>query len=58
MIQLQLNDEEQATLAEVLRRYLSDLSCEIADTDRKDFRDQLKARRELLQKIHSALAED
>jgi hypothetical protein len=58
MIQLELNDEEQVILAEVLKTHLSNLSFEIADTDTKSFRDQLKARRDVLEKIRSALAGD
>lgn len=55
MIHLDLNEQEQALLVEVLHSFLSDLSHEIADTDRQDFREQLKAKRLVLQKIKTAL---
>ncbi|NIQ11782.1 MAG: hypothetical protein GWO08_18265, partial [Gammaproteobacteria bacterium] len=55
MIHLDLDDEERAILGEVLKSYLSDLSYEIADTDMQDFREMLKAKRAVLQKIQNAL---
>ena len=51
MIQLDLNDQEREVLIEVLESYLSDLRMEIADTDRMDFRDMLKARKQVLLKV-------
>jgi len=36
-------------------RVLSDLSVEIAGTDRKDYRDEIKAERALLQEIQEQL---
>jgi len=53
---LELSSEEAYVLRETLEAYLSDLRMEIADTDRMDFRDQLKHRRELLERVLSALA--
>ena len=38
-----------------LLNYLSDLSYEIADTDSLDFRNELKAKRAVLEKIQQAL---
>jgi hypothetical protein len=55
MIHLDLDEQEQQILDETLKSYLSDLSCEIADTDNKDYRENLKARRVVLQKIMDAL---
>jgi hypothetical protein len=55
MIHLDLNDEEKAILSEALQNYLSNLSYEIADTDLQDFRDKLKAKRAVLEKIHESL---
>ena len=40
---------------ETLESYLSDLSYEIADTDQFDFREQLKAKRAVLNKILNAV---
>ncbi len=55
MIQLDLSDSERRTLLEMLESVLSDLRMEIADTDRKDFRDMLKARKAVLRKLMEAL---
>lgn len=55
MIHLDLDEQERQILDETLQSYLSDLSYEIADTDKQDFRDQLKARRAVLVKIKEAL---
>ena len=57
MIHLDLDTLEQRTLMETLESYLSDLSSEIADTDRFEFREELKARRNVLNKILSAVKE-
>ena len=51
VISLQLSESEGSVLAEVLDSYLSDLRMEIADTDRKDFRDGLKQRKQVLMKV-------
>ena len=55
MIHLDLDEQERKILDETLQSYLSDLSYEIADTDTRDYRDQLKARRAVLEKIKQAL---
>lgn len=55
MIQLDLTPDEQTILAEALASYLSGLSTEIAHTDRVDFRDDLKNRQRVIQKIVSTL---
>lgn len=55
MIHLDLDDQERKILDETLQRYLSDLSYEIADTDDKDFRETLKARRSVLEKIQDTI---
>ena len=57
MIQLDLNKEEQATLKDVLENYLSDLRQEISATDLHDFKEMLKARKEVVTKVLNALAE-
>jgi hypothetical protein len=56
MIQLELDEQEREVLSSVLQNYLSNLSYEIADTDNMDFRNELKARRTVLEKINQALA--
>jgi hypothetical protein len=53
---LELSSEEAYVLRETLETYLSDLRMEIADTDRMDFRDQLKHRRALIERVVDALA--
>jgi hypothetical protein len=55
MIHLDLDDQEKEILDETLKSYLSDLNYEIADTDAQEYRDQLKARRAVLEKIKTAL---
>lgn len=57
MIQLELTAAEQQILVGVLESYLSDLRMEIADTDRKDFREMLKARKQVVMKVLEALQE-
>ena len=56
MHRLDLTSEEAYVLREVLQSYLSDLRMEMADTDRRDFRDQLRHRKEILEKVAEALA--
>ena len=55
MIHLDLDTKEQKTLVETLQSYLADLSTEIADTDRLEFREALKAKRDVLNKILNAV---
>ena len=55
MINLELNDQESLILVETLRSFLSDLSYEISNTDLQDYREQLKARRVVLEKIKNEL---
>jgi len=55
MTQITLTDEELDALVTVLQSTLADLSYEIADTDRVDFRNQLKLRRGVLQEIKNKL---
>ncbi len=51
MITLHLTAAEAEKLAGILSSYLSDLRMEIADTDRMAFRDMLKERKALLQRL-------
>ena len=57
MMQLSLTKDETTMLTEILESYRSDLRMEIADTDSMDFREQLKQREALLNKILSQLQE-
>ena len=56
MVELDLNEDEQATLQGILESYLSDLRMEIADTDLLAFRDILKVRKAVLTKVIDVLA--
>lgn len=55
MIRLDLNKEEEDILLKVLESYLSDLTMEISDTDRLDYREILKERRRTISKVVEAL---
>ena len=55
MPHLNLDDEERETLREALESYLSDLHTEISHTDNRDYRSNLKRRREVLKKVVEAL---
>lgn len=57
MIDLDLTNEEREILREVLSSCLSDLRMEIADTDRQDFRDMLKARKAVIAKVLDVLTQ-
>ena len=56
MMNLSLNDREQQVLNETLLTSLSRLTDEIAHTDLAEYRDELKARREILRKIKEQLS--
>ena len=49
MAQIELRQVEIHLLREILQRYLAELSMEIAHSDRKDFREFLKKRREFME---------
>ncbi len=51
MITIDLTEDEAKVLHIVIASYLSDLRMEIADTDRKDFREMLKNRKQVLIKV-------
>ncbi|MCK6619631.1 MAG: hypothetical protein HUU32_00585 [Calditrichaceae bacterium] len=55
MIHLTLGEEEAQILQEVLESCISDLSMEIADTDRMEFREILKTRKRTLLKVLEVL---
>jgi hypothetical protein len=55
MLNLELSAAEQAVLREVLETAVSELGTEISATDAKEYRDDLKARREMLQRVIAAL---
>jgi hypothetical protein len=51
MVQITLTLEEAATLQEVLASYVSELRMEIANTDSMDFREKLKQKKEVLNRV-------
>ncbi len=55
MINLDLTKEENDILSTVLESYLSDLRMEIADTDSMDFRESLKKKKDVLNKVLETL---
>ncbi|MCU0333092.1 MAG: hypothetical protein MUE91_12445 [Ignavibacteriaceae bacterium] len=50
-IELNLSEDDLQRLVDVLERYVSDLSMEIADTDTMDYRDKLKSQRISIYKV-------
>jgi len=54
-MRVDLSIEEKRILHGILESTLSDLRMEIADTDSQDFRDMLKKRKAVLQKLLEAL---
>jgi hypothetical protein len=58
MIHLDLNEQEKQILVETLNNFLSNLSYEIADTDLQDYREELKSRRAVLEKIKEAIEQE
>lgn len=55
MFELKLNEDEAEVLLSTLETELSDLSYEISNTDEKDFREQIKTRRQILETIRDNL---
>jgi acetolactate synthase small subunit len=50
-MELDLNQKEKALLRDILKNYMSDFRMEIADTSTPDYRSQLKAQEEILNRI-------
>jgi hypothetical protein len=55
MTRLELTNQEATLLAQALETYLSDLRMEIADTDRHEFREELKRQEEALRSLMERL---
>jgi hypothetical protein len=55
MTRLELTSQEATLLAQALETYLSDLRMEIADTDRHEFREELKRQEETLRSLMERL---
>ena len=56
MLQITLSDEEKSTLRDLLQCCLAELRVEIHHTDGMDYKDMLKNRREVLNKILNELS--
>lgn len=56
MVSINITEDEAKVLHTVIDSYLSDLRMEIADTDRKDFREMLKHRKQVLIKVLGELS--
>ena len=54
-IDITINKDDAKILAEVLESDISELSGEISDTDRFEFRENLKSKRTVLQRILSEI---
>ena len=54
-MEITLDRDERQILRTILENELSDLRMEMADTDRKEFRDLLSRRKAVLQKVVDAL---
>ena len=55
MIQLMITEEERELLMDILENDISDLRMEIADTDRRGYREMLKNREILMKNIQQKL---
>jgi hypothetical protein len=51
MVTIELTSEEQKTLREFLKRYHYDLQVEIANTDDREFRSDLKKKEEVMKSL-------
>ncbi len=56
MLQITLSEEEKLTLRDLLQCCLAELRIEIHHTDDMDFKDMLKNRRKVLEKILAELS--
>ncbi|NMB67489.1 MAG: hypothetical protein GYA20_01855 [Chloroflexi bacterium] len=55
MVTLDLSDEERQTLLYLLESCITDLKAEIRETDRAEYKDMLKHRKDVLHKLWLAL---
>ncbi len=58
MFQIELTQTEMDLLREILKKYLAELSLEIAFSDRKDFREFLKKRKEFMESFLQRLGKE
>jgi hypothetical protein len=55
MVTVELGDEERQTLVEMLEQVRGEIGFEISDTDRLEYRNELKRRRAILDRLIEAL---
>jgi hypothetical protein len=58
MIRIELSASDASMLREIAESYLSDLRMEIAGTEAKDFREDLKTREDFLKRLIPMLAQE
>ena len=56
-IELNLSEDEQNIIKDILENTISDLSMEITNTDKMEYREKLKVKRNVLQKLLKTLTE-
>jgi hypothetical protein len=56
-IELNLSEDEQNIIKDILENNISDLSMEITDTDKMEYREKLKIKRNVLKKLLNSLKE-
>ena len=56
-IELNLSENEQNIIQNMLENNISDLSMEITNTDKMEYREKLKVKRNVLQKLLKTLTE-
>jgi hypothetical protein len=56
MVKLELTEQQAKTLSEILDTFLSDLRMEIADTERKAWRDKMKEEEDFIKDLIKRLA--
>jgi hypothetical protein len=56
-IELNLSEDEQNIIEDILENNISDLSMEITNTDKMEYREKLKVKRNVLQKLLKSLKE-
>jgi hypothetical protein len=57
MITVDITQEEEKILCDMLEGCIEDLRTEILDTDRNEYKDMLKKRKLILQKIFASLSQ-
>jgi hypothetical protein len=56
MVKLEMTEQQAQTLRDILDSFLSDLRLEIADTERKAWRDKMKEQEDFIKDLLARLA--